>query len=171
MLTFMTDRSFLNTSALGNDAYSLQNLMGLAFLGIWLIFSTIAAPIIIQKAIATGRSAGSDLFGGAFASARTAAGATAATLVGVGSGATGIKDAIAAGAVTAAAATESLMAASVNGGFGGGSMIGSLAQMKTAGRDRGESNGANNRGHFPPDDPTGDKTVSALLRKNRDPFS
>jgi hypothetical protein len=171
MLTFMTDRSFLNTSALGNDAYSLQNLMGLAFLGIWLIFSTIAAPVIIQKAIATGRSAGSDLFGGAFASARTAAGATAATLVGVGSGATGIKDAIAAGAVTAAAATESLMAASVNGGFGGGSMIGSLAQMKTAGRDRGESSGANNRGHFPSDDPTGDKTVSALLRKNRDPFS
>jgi hypothetical protein len=171
MLTFMTDRSFLNTSALGNDAYSLQNLMGLAFLGIWLIFSTIAAPVIIQKAIATGRSAGSDLFGGAFASARTAAGATAATLVGVGSGATGIKDAIAAGAVTAAAATESLMAASVNGGFGGGSMIGSLAQMKTAGRDRGESNGANNRGHFPSDDPTGDKTVAALLRKNRDPFS
>ena len=171
MLTFMTDRSFLNTSALGNDAYSLQNLMGLAFLGIWLIFSTIAAPVIIQKAIATGRSAGSDLFGGAFASARTAAGATAATLVGAGSGAMGIKDAIAAGAVTAAAATESLMAASMNGGFGGGSMIGSLAQMKTAGRDRGESNGANNRGHFPPDDPTGDKTVSALLRKNRDPFS
>jgi hypothetical protein len=171
MLTFMTDRSFLTTSAVGNDMYSLQNLMGLAFLGIWLIFSTIAAPVIIQKAIATGRSAGSDLFGGAFASARTAGGATAATLVGAGSGAMGIKDAIAAGAVTAAAATESLMAASMNGGSGGGSMIGSLAQMKTAGRDRGESSGANSRGHFPPDDPTGDKTVSALLRKNRDPFS
>src|SRR5580658_421653 len=34
MLTFMTDRSFLNTSVVGNDLYSFQNLMGLAFLGI-----------------------------------------------------------------------------------------------------------------------------------------
>jgi hypothetical protein len=161
----------LNSSVVGNDLYSLQNLMGLAFLGIWLIFSTIAAPVIIQKAIATGRSAGSDLFGGAFASARTAVGAGAATLVGAGSGATGIKNAIAAGAVTAAAATESLMASSVNGGFGGGSLIGSLAQMKAAGRERGDSNAASNCSHFPPDDPTGDKTVSELLRKNRNPFS
>ena len=64
MLTFMTDRSFLTTSAVGNDMYSLQNLMGLAFLGIWLIFSTIAAPVIIQKAISTGSSAGADLLSG-----------------------------------------------------------------------------------------------------------
>jgi hypothetical protein len=171
VLNFMTDRSFLDASVVaGNDLYSLQNLMGLAFLGIWLIFSTIAAPVIIQKAIATGSSAGSDLFGGAFAAGRTAAGTGAATLVGVGSGATGIKNAIATGAVTVAAATESLMTASVNGGHGGGSLIGSLAQMKAAGRDGGDSNAGNNHGHFPADDPTGDKTVSELLRKNQNPL-
>lgn len=163
MLTFMTDRSFLTTSAVRNNLYSLQNLMGLAFLGIWLIFSTIAAPVIIQKSIATGRSAGSDLFGGAFASARTVAGATAATLVGVGNGSRGIKNAIAASAVTAAAATESLMAASVNGGFGGVSLIGSLAQMKTAGRERRESSAGNNRSHFPLDDPSGHKKPKSVL--------
>jgi hypothetical protein len=170
MLTFMTDRSFLNTSVVGNDLYSLQNLMGLAFLGIWLIFSTIAAPVIIQKAIATGRSVGSDLFGGASAAARTAAGVGAATLAGAGTGTAGIKNAIAAGAVTAAAAAESLMTASMNGGFGGGSLVGSLAQMKDRGRDRQNGDQNTNRGSFPPNDPAGDRTVSEMLRKTRNPL-
>ncbi len=47
--------------------------MGLAFLGIWIIFSTIAAPVIIQKAIATGNSAASSLFSGGFSAGRAAA--------------------------------------------------------------------------------------------------
>jgi hypothetical protein len=54
MIDFMTDQSFLSSSSAPNTLYSLQNLMGLAFLGIWIIFSTIAAPVAIQKAIATG---------------------------------------------------------------------------------------------------------------------
>jgi len=50
MIDFMTDQSFLSSqNASGVIGYSLQNLMGLAFLGIWIIFSTIAAPVIIQK--------------------------------------------------------------------------------------------------------------------------
>src|ERR1700694_1559270 len=57
MIDFMTDRSFLSAPIGGNDLYSLQNLMGLAFLGIWIIFSTIAAPVFIQRAIQTGASA------------------------------------------------------------------------------------------------------------------
>jgi hypothetical protein len=53
MIDFMTDQSFLSSSSAPNTLYSLQNLMGLAFLGIWIIFSTIAAPIAIQRAICT----------------------------------------------------------------------------------------------------------------------
>jgi hypothetical protein len=66
MIDFMTDQSFLSSSSAPNTLYSLQNLMGLAFLGIWIIFSTIAAPVAYQKAIATGHSAVSSLFSGAF---------------------------------------------------------------------------------------------------------
>src|ERR1700691_3365304 len=63
MIDFMTEQSFLSSATAPNTLYSLQNLMGLAFLGIWIIFSTIAAPVIIQKAIATGNSAVSGMFG------------------------------------------------------------------------------------------------------------
>ena len=59
MIDFMTDQSFLSSSSAPNTLYSLQNLMGLAFLGIWIIFSTIAAPVIIQKALTTGNSVAS----------------------------------------------------------------------------------------------------------------
>jgi hypothetical protein len=43
------------------STYGLQNLLGLAALALWLISSTIAAPIIIQKAIATGIQVGQAL--------------------------------------------------------------------------------------------------------------
>ena len=43
MIDFMTDRTFLRANPLvGEDIYSFQNLMGVAFLEIWMIFSTIA---------------------------------------------------------------------------------------------------------------------------------
>jgi len=59
LIGFMTDQSFLASGGLGGGAgYGLQNLLGLAALAIWLISSTIAAPIIIQKAIATGTQVG-----------------------------------------------------------------------------------------------------------------
>src|SRR5258708_34241165 len=65
-------RSILAVNPLvGGDIYSFQNLMGVAFLGIWLIFSTIAAPVIIQKAVATGSLAASHLLSGAFAAGKT----------------------------------------------------------------------------------------------------
>src|ERR1700722_4209662 len=46
MISFMTDQSFLSYQGVisgtgGEIGYSLQNLMGLGFLGIWIIFSTI----------------------------------------------------------------------------------------------------------------------------------
>src|SRR5476651_149510 len=122
MIDFMTDQSFLSSqSATGALGYSLQNLMGLAFLGIWIIFSTIAAPVIIQKAIATGNSAASSLFSGASAAAQKSAQAGATAFA--GNATTGIKSAIA-----IAAASEALVSSSMGENS---SIIGSLAQMNS----------------------------------------
>jgi hypothetical protein len=164
MIDFMTDQSFLSSSAAPNTLYSLQNLMGLAFLGIWIIFSTIAAPTAIQKALTMGHSAVSSLFSGAFFAGQAAA-TTGATTFANG-GAAGIKSAIAAGAIATAAATESLATASMGGGHGGGSVLGSLAQMNSRAHERDQ--GAQNQPQgFPPNDPTGDKTVAGLMDKSR----
>src|SRR5579872_1108441 len=129
MITFMTDRSFLTTSVLGNDLYSFQNLIGIAFLGIWIIFSTIAAPIVMQNAIAMGASAGSQMFSSAFGAGRTAATGGALTLATVGTGVSGVAGAVTAGAVAASTGLESLATASLSDGNGGGSLIGSLVKM------------------------------------------
>jgi hypothetical protein len=163
MIDFMTDQSFLSSSSAPNTLYSLQNLMGLAFLGIWIIFSTIAAPIAIQRAITTGQSAASSLFSGAASAGRAAATAGATTFA--GGGAAGIRTAFA-----AAAATEAM----VNSSLGeNGSIIGSLAQMnsRNSGQEGGQSKEKQSDGSFPPNDPSGDKTVSEMLKKSRDPQS
>jgi hypothetical protein len=163
MIDFMTDQSFLSSSSAPSTLYSLQNLMGLAFLGIWIIFSTIAAPIAIQRAITTGQSAASSLFSGAASAGRAAATAGATTFA--GGGAAGIRTAIA-----AAAATEAL----VNSSLGeSGSLIGSLAQMnsRNSGQGGDQSKETKSEGSFPPNDPSGDKTVSEMLKKSRDPQS
>jgi hypothetical protein len=163
MIDFMTDQSFLSSSSAPNTLYSLQNLMGLAFLGIWIIFSTIAAPIAIQRAITTGQSAASSLFSGAASAGRAAATAGATTFAGGGAG--GIRTAFA-----AAAATEAM----VNSSLGeSGSIIGSLAQMnsRNSGQEGGQSKEKQSEGNFPPNDPSGDKTVSEMLKKSRDPQS
>jgi hypothetical protein len=167
MIDFMTDQSFLNSGASGGTVlYSLQNLMGLAFLGIWIIFSTIAAPVVIQKSIGLGRSAASELFRGGFGAGIAAATTVATTMANTGG--TGIKGAIAAGAVAAAAGTESLVTSSMNDGHGGGSLLGSLAQMNSRAHERERDRAEPKEKGFPSDDPTGDKTIAGMLDKNRE---
>jgi hypothetical protein len=169
MISFMTDRSFLvSNQVFGNAEYSLQNLLGVAFLGVWVIFSTIAAPVIIQDAIVTGSSAASQMFSGAFAAGRTAATVGATTLAIAGTGASGM-GAAGAGVISMASAAEAMGTASINGGNGGGSLIGSLSGARSKSQEgNGEKSNTNS---FPPNDPTGDKTVAALIRKTRNPFS
>jgi hypothetical protein len=168
MISFMTDRSFLVTNpVLGDAEYSFQNLIGVAFLGVWVIFSTIAAPVIMQNAITTGSSAGSQMLGGMFGAGRTAATASALTLATVGTGVTGIGGAMTSGAVAATAGLESLATASLNEGNGGGSLIGSLAKMQPSRSQQGQD-GSSSR--FPANDLTGDRTVSDLIRKSRSPY-
>jgi len=170
MISFMTDRSFLvSNPVLGDAEYSLQNLLGVAFLGVWVIFSTIAAPVIIQNAMTTGSLAASQMLSGAFAAGRAAGASSAQTLATVGTGVTGVGPALTAGAISAAAGLETLGAASLNEGHGGGSLIGSLADMQ-APASRNGCQSATSTG-FPSNDPTGDRTVADLLRKTRNPYS
>lgn len=186
MLTFMTDQSFLSSqNVAGEIGYSLQNLMGLAFLGIWIIFSTIAAPMIIQRAVSTGTSVAADLFGGAFTAGYSAgkAGAmsladsiggqaiTAGSMKSISSITRGAISSGAAGALAGAMALETLMTASINEGRGGDSLIGSMVRMRNSFPNR-NSSGNNQGGHgIPADDISGDRTVSDLIRKSKNPES
>lgn len=181
VLNFMTDRSFLSYQTVvaragGEIGYSLQNFMGLAFLGVWIIFSTIAAPMIIQRAIATGSSVASDLFSGAFAAGSAAGTAGALSLAGslgnakIGKGTltmAGLGNAAIAGAgpgaIAAMTAAETLVTASINEGRGGSSLIGALAQTKNN-RQGGRSNESSQS-----NDPAGDKDVDDMIRKTKKP--
>lgn len=147
LIDFMTDRSFLHTSVVmvgylpttGSDDYNFQNFIGAALLGIWLIFSTIAAPVIIGKSIAFGSLAGSQLMSGAAQAGR--AGVTTAVTTTAAMAASG-GWAVGAGAlVGTAAGLESLIATSAD--MGGGSLIGSLVSMKPQGN---ASNGDKGKG-------------------------
>jgi hypothetical protein len=65
LITFMTDQSFLWNQSIGGAAgYAFQNFIGVAALGVWVIFSTIAAPIVIQRVITHGIQAGAALMSG-----------------------------------------------------------------------------------------------------------
>ena len=160
LINFMTDQSFFSFGPIaGGAGYSLQNLMGLAVLAIWLISSTIAGPIIIQKAIATGAQVGQALVAttvtAGVASITAGAGAAAALGASGGSGTvmTGLAGGVAAAAIGATEASTSGSSYSPMG-----HLVGSLASQRYAyGRPRRPSN----------DDPTGDQAVRELLERSR----
>ena len=73
ILDFMTDPTFGISLTRLRSLPDLQKTIGAAAVGFWIIFSTIAAPVIIQKVIASGALAGSELFShGAQAAVQTA---------------------------------------------------------------------------------------------------
>ena len=166
MIDFMTDRSFLSVPGAGSELYSLQNMMGLAFLGIWIIFSTIAAPVILQKSFEIGSSVGANLISGAFAAGRNALSAGTISLADAGTGAVGVKGALGVGAMSVVTAAETL--ASVSSDAGGRSLVGSLIDL----RARDSRLGMHARPvRFPANDPTGDKSVRDMLLRTRNPHS
>ena len=128
ILDFMTDPSFEYidpTSTLPD----LQKTIGVAAVGFWIIFSTIAAPVIIQKVIADGALAGGELLsGGAQAAIQTAtstvSGAVAAAPLGP----------VAAVAAGGTAGTLSLF--STSGGVGNaGSLVSGLGGLGSSKND------------------------------------
>jgi len=150
ILDFMTDPSFEYidpTSTLPD----LQKTIGVAAVGFWIIFSTVAAPIIIQHVIASGVQAGSQLLSGGASSFLQ----TAATTAGVAAVAapTGLP-LVTAGAAGMAAL---LSTASTAGGLGSAGAIiiaGSGLPPRSA------------RGR-PGDDITGNKAVRELIAKSK----
>lgn len=174
LLDFMTDQSFLwNSSLPGAGGYAFQNFIGVAVLGVWLIFSTIAAPVIIQHAIAHGAQVGAALISGAVTAASTAAagGAIAAGTFATAGGVGGVAMATA-GGLTATGAT--LVGSSISGSTYSptGSLITALGQMYSSNSHsrKRESNGSNSE---KPSvlDASGDNAVQALLRKTKNPHS
>ena len=166
LLTFMTDQSFMQSSTFsGTLGYGFQNFLGVGLLGLWLIFSTIAAPLIIQKALTEGYQAGAALL----------TGATAAGLAGVTTGATtaaainnrnGNRWTSAGLAATAgAAASTAAVAASAFGGGQSGSLINLLAYQNERSPGRRETGEKSSR--FDKDDITGAKAAKNLIDGSR----
>lgn len=150
ILDFMTDPSsrFFDPTA---SFYSLQATFGVAVAAFWIIFSTIAAPLVIQKVIASGELAGGQLIGGAFGSflqtaATTAGAAAVAAPIGV--------PAVTAGATGMAAILSTLSSAAGHGNAGAIIIAGSGLPPRSA------------RGR-PGDDITGDKAVRELIAKTK----
>lgn len=131
LIDFMSDQSFLSGGALGAAGYTLQNLIGIGVLGIWLIFSTIAAPVILQKAVASGAQVGQALASGA-ATAGVAAATTGATTAATLASGGGVPAAAAGIAVGAAAGGVALAGASMSGSTysPSGSLLSSLASQR-----------------------------------------
>jgi hypothetical protein len=197
LIDFMTDRSFLHTSGIiwimgtpntGSDAYNFQNFIGVALLGIWLIFSTIAAPVIIGKSLTGNFLAGAALMSGAARAGR--ASVTSAVTAGTAVAAGGGPWAAAAGVIVGAGAgLESLVTTSAD--MGGGSLIGSLTSMRSqnnadggdggqGGNKKSGGNGGGTSGGdggqknpqppvanppFASDDLTGSKAVAEIMKR------
>jgi hypothetical protein len=158
LIGFMTDQSFLSLGGVsGSAGYGLQNLLGLAALALWLISSTIAAPIIMQKAIATGAQVGQALTTTAViaGSAGAAAGVAAVTTIASGGGAAAAGAGIAGGGAAAMlGAAEASMTGSTH------SPLGNLVSSLGGGMSRRARRPKKN-------DPTGDEAVSELLQRSR----
>jgi hypothetical protein len=150
ILDFMTDPSsrFIDPAA---SIYSLQATVGVVVAAFWIVFSTIAAPIVIQKVLAAGELAGGQLISGAFGSffqvAATTAGAAAVAST------TGLPF-VTAGAAGMAAVLSTLSSAAGQGSAGAIIIAGSGLPPRSA------------RGR-PGDDITGDKSVRELIAKTK----
>jgi hypothetical protein len=158
LIGFMSDQSFLSLGGVsGSAGYGLQNLLGLAALALWLISSTIAAPIIMQKAIATGAQVGQALATTAViaGSAGAAAGVAAVTTIASGGGVALAGAGIAGGGAAAMlGAAEASMT---------GSTYSPLANLVSS-----LGGGMSRRPRRPKkSDPTGDEAVRELLQRSR----
>jgi len=166
----------------------MKNLLATAAAGLWIIFSTIAAPVIIQRAISTGANIGTALMGGGLAamkSAMQAGSAAGAALAATGAGAP-VALAGAAGAGAAAFGSSSLSGSSASGA---GYFVSNLARLGSAGSSNDSVGSNGNSGGSSTDrssrtsasssdeqsaapeynaaDPTNDRQVASLVDRSR----
>lgn len=153
ILDFMTDPSlkYLDPTA---TIYTLQESLGVLVVAFWVVFSTIAAPVVIQKVLNHGMLAGGPLISGAVSSflqtAATTAGAAAVAST------TGMPM-VTAGAAGLAASLSTLSTAAGLGSAGAIIIAGSGLPPRSA------------RGR-PGDDITGDKAVRELISKVKNSY-
>jgi hypothetical protein len=153
ILDFMTDPSlkYLDPTA---TFYTLQESVGVLAIAFWIVFSTVAAPVVIQKVLNHGTLAGGQLISGAVSSflqtAATTAGAAAVAST------TGMP-LVTAGAAGLAASLSSLSTAAGLGSAGAIIIAGSGLPPRSA------------RGR-PGDDITGDKAVRELISKVKNSY-
>lgn len=141
ILDFMTDPTFeyFDPTSTFPD---LQKTVGVAAVGVWIIFSTIAAPVIIQKVIASGALAGSELLShGAHSAIQTATGAVGGAVV---------------------AAPFGPLAAAASGG-----MAGTLSLFSSAGRVANAGSLVTGHGRLGAfrNDSSGDRAVHQMLNQ------
>jgi hypothetical protein len=150
ILDFMTDPAFKYIDPTAT-IYSLQATVGVVVVAFWIVFSTIAAPLVIQKVLNHGVLAGGQLLAGAassfFQTAATTAGAAAVAST------TGVPFATV-GAAGMAAVLSTLSTAGGHGSAGAIIIAGSGLPPRSA------------RGR-PGDDITGDKSVRELIAKGK----
>jgi len=141
ILDFMSDPSFEFIDPSSNLP-DLQKTIGVAAVGFWIIFSTIAAPVVIQKVISSGALAAGELLShGAQTAVQTATSAVsnAATAAPLGP--------VAALAAGGAAGTLTMFSASGSVG-NAGSLVSGLTRLASAKNDT-----------------SGDKAVHQMLRQ------
>jgi hypothetical protein len=150
ILDFMTDPTFEYidpTSTLPD----LQKTIGVAAVGFWIIFSTVAAPVIIQNVIAHGIQAGGPLLAGGAGSFLQTAATTAGAAATAATAGLPIVTAGAAGM----AAVMSTMSSAANMGSAGAIIIAGSGLPPRSARGR------------PGDDITGNKAVRDLIAKSK----
>lgn len=148
LLEIMAEESFVSAS--GMEAF--KNFVAVAFAGLWIICSTLAAPLVIQKMISEGTNAGLAFLEGGFRAAK--AGAQSGATAGAAIAATGVG---APGAAAGAAAAGALA-------FGSASMTGSghsgIGGLTATAAKWGRST-------FNSSDPANDGKAAAAIRQSR----
>lgn len=153
ILDYMTDPSFQFFDPTAT-AYTLQATLGLAAVAVWITFSTVAAPLIIQKTFMAGSLAGADLLGGAAGNMlQSSRSATEAAVMVAPLGRPLVTGATA--ALAGALGAVSLAALPVNAG-----------DIISAGRGLPRSRGRNQG----MDDLTGDRAVRDLIARSKEPL-
>jgi hypothetical protein len=134
--------------------YRLQASIGVAVLAFWIAFSTVAAPVVIQKVLSYGALAGSQLLAGGVSSLlQTTATATSAAAV---ASTTGVP--LATFAAAGMAGVMSTLSTAGNAGSAGAIIIAGSGLPPRGARGR------------PGDDLTGDRAVRELIARSRNDF-
>lgn len=156
LLEYMARENFVSTKGLEE----LRTLLALAVVSVWIVFTTIAGPVVIQRAISGGTNMGAAFIGGGWRAT------SAAVSGGVATGSTLAEGGSAApvAALGAAAAGASIFGSSALAGSGGSS-IPSLIEDAVDWRNANGSKGLG--AGYDRNDPANDRRAATLLRSSR----